>query len=191
VALHCTGKDHPERFVESLNGRLRDECLNEHLFRGMAAARRIIAVGRIDYSEHRPHTSLRGLPRTTLQPGPDRTTKSTESSYERGLIGQRHTQWLRVRGIVANWLANPNCCAVGSGRRHGALPSGQFGPTADCPALVEKRKNDVCSKPRSLSSKDTDGFLKAVVRSGSPPSAWLAEGPAPSIGKLLTARAVI
>jgi hypothetical protein len=29
-------------FVESLNGRFRDECLNEHLFRGLPAARRII-----------------------------------------------------------------------------------------------------------------------------------------------------
>jgi putative transposase len=48
-------------FVESLNGRFRDECLNEHLFRGMAAARRIIEEWRIDYNEHRPHTSLRGL----------------------------------------------------------------------------------------------------------------------------------
>ena len=35
--------------------------LNEHLFRGMAAARRIIEEWRVDYNEHRPHTSLRGL----------------------------------------------------------------------------------------------------------------------------------
>jgi transposase InsO family protein len=44
--------------VESLDGRFRDECLNENLFRGMAAARSIIEEWRIDYNEHRPHTSL-------------------------------------------------------------------------------------------------------------------------------------
>jgi putative transposase len=55
------GKPTQNGFVESLNGRFRDECLNEHLFRGMAAARHIIEEWRIDYNEHRPHTSLRGL----------------------------------------------------------------------------------------------------------------------------------
>ncbi|TIV13926.1 MAG: transposase [Mesorhizobium sp.] len=36
------GKPTQNGFVERLNGRFWDECLNEHLFRGMAAARRII-----------------------------------------------------------------------------------------------------------------------------------------------------
>ena len=45
------GKPTQNGFVESLNGRFRDECLNEHLFRGMAAARRIIEEWRIDYNE--------------------------------------------------------------------------------------------------------------------------------------------
>ncbi len=48
-------------FVESLNGRLRDECLNEHLFRSLPAARQLIEEWRIDYNHHRPHTSLGGL----------------------------------------------------------------------------------------------------------------------------------
>ena len=48
-------------FVESLNGRFRDECLNEHLFRGLSAARRIIEDWRADYNARRPHTSLGGL----------------------------------------------------------------------------------------------------------------------------------
>lgn len=55
------GKPMQNGFVESLNGRFRDECLNEYLFRGMAAARRIIEEWRIDYNQHRPHTSLGGL----------------------------------------------------------------------------------------------------------------------------------
>jgi len=46
-------------FAESLIGRLRDECLNEHVFVGLPAARRIIEAWRADYNAHRPHTSLR------------------------------------------------------------------------------------------------------------------------------------
>jgi putative transposase len=55
------GKPIQNAFVESLNGRFRDECLNEHLFRGLPMARRIIEAWRIDYNGHRPHTSLSGL----------------------------------------------------------------------------------------------------------------------------------
>ena len=55
------GKPMQNGFVESLNGRFRDECLNEHLFRGLSAARRIIEDWRTDYNARRPHTSLGGL----------------------------------------------------------------------------------------------------------------------------------
>jgi putative transposase len=55
------GKPTQNGFVESLNGRFRDECLNEHLFRGLTAARRIIEEWRTDYNARRPHTSLGGL----------------------------------------------------------------------------------------------------------------------------------
>ena len=55
------GKPTQNGFVESLNGRFRDECLNEHLFRGLSAARRIIEDWKTDYNARRPHTSLGGL----------------------------------------------------------------------------------------------------------------------------------
>jgi len=45
----------------SFNGRLRDECLNEHIFGNLAEARQIIENWRIDYNTERPHTSLGGL----------------------------------------------------------------------------------------------------------------------------------
>ncbi len=48
-------------FVESFNGRLRDECLNEHIFDNMRHARRLIATRRIDYNQNRPHSALGGL----------------------------------------------------------------------------------------------------------------------------------
>ncbi|WP_112062603.1 IS3 family transposase [Hyphomonas pacifica] len=55
------GKPTQNAFVESFNGRLRDECLNEHLFDSLGDARRIIEAWRIDYNTVRPHTSLGGL----------------------------------------------------------------------------------------------------------------------------------
>lgn len=55
------GKRQQNGFTESFNGRFRDECLNEHLFSSLSAARRIIEAWRIDYNTQRPHTSLNGL----------------------------------------------------------------------------------------------------------------------------------
>lgn len=52
------GKPMQNGYVESFNGRLRDECLNEHWFRGVSEARRIIEQWRTDYNEIRPHSSL-------------------------------------------------------------------------------------------------------------------------------------
>ena len=55
------GKPMQNGFVESFNGRLRDECLNERLFTSYRHARDSIEEWRIDYNVNRPHTSLDGL----------------------------------------------------------------------------------------------------------------------------------
>lgn len=55
------GKPTQNAFVESFNGRLRDECLNEHLFSSLREARALIEDWRIDYNTLRPHTALGGL----------------------------------------------------------------------------------------------------------------------------------
>ena len=56
------GKPTQNAFVESFIGRLRDECLNEHLFSTLAEARHLIEDWRQDYNTLRPHSSLGGLP---------------------------------------------------------------------------------------------------------------------------------
>jgi putative transposase len=58
-------------FVESFNGRLRDECLNEHVFTNLSEARAIIEDWRIDYNTNRPRTSLNGLTPTEFAARPD------------------------------------------------------------------------------------------------------------------------
>src|SRR2546425_3823416 len=60
VRLHFIepGKPVQNAFVESFNGRLRDECLNEHWFLTLADARRLIEDWRGDYKRSRPPSSL-------------------------------------------------------------------------------------------------------------------------------------
>ena len=52
------GKPQQNGFTESLNGKLRDECLNEHWFRDLQEARSILEDWRRDYNTVRPHSSL-------------------------------------------------------------------------------------------------------------------------------------
>ncbi len=55
------GKPLQNGLVESFNGRMREECLNEHLFPSLRHACRTIAAWRADYNHTRPHSSLAGL----------------------------------------------------------------------------------------------------------------------------------
>lgn len=64
VQLHfiCPGKPIENAFIESFNGKFRDECLNEHWFTGLNDARFTIEGWRQDYNNVRPHSSLGDLP---------------------------------------------------------------------------------------------------------------------------------
>lgn len=63
VKLHFIdpGKPMQNAYIESFNGRLRDECLNQHWFRDLREARQIIETWRQDYNQERPHSSLKHL----------------------------------------------------------------------------------------------------------------------------------
>jgi putative transposase len=56
------GKPVQNAYIESFNGRLRDECLNANWFTSLSDARRKIETWRKDYNEQRPHSSLNYLP---------------------------------------------------------------------------------------------------------------------------------
>jgi len=51
------GKPMQNGFVESFNGRMRDELLNETMFRNMAHARAVIRDWTADFNETRPHSA--------------------------------------------------------------------------------------------------------------------------------------
>ncbi|SKB71770.1 Transposase InsO and inactivated derivatives [Luteibacter sp. 22Crub2.1] len=63
VQLHLIepGKPKQNAYIESFNGRLRDECLNEHWFLSLLHARTEIESWRREYNEERPKKALGGL----------------------------------------------------------------------------------------------------------------------------------
>jgi len=52
------GKPTDNAFIESFNGRFRQECLNLHWFLDLADAREKVENWRVDYNKNRPHGSL-------------------------------------------------------------------------------------------------------------------------------------
>ena len=55
------GKPNQNAYIESFNGRFRDECLNEHWFANLTHARTLIERWRQEYNEERPKRGLGGL----------------------------------------------------------------------------------------------------------------------------------
>jgi putative transposase len=56
------GKPMQNGYIESFNGKFRDECLNEHWFQTLSQARAVIADWRRDYNEVRPHGTIGRIP---------------------------------------------------------------------------------------------------------------------------------
>jgi putative transposase len=69
------GKPTQNAFIESFNGRLRDELLNETLFTTLAQARAVLAEWRLDYNTVRPHSKLGGLTPAEMALTPPSTTE--------------------------------------------------------------------------------------------------------------------
>lgn len=52
------GKPVQNAYIESFNGKLRDECLNQNLYKNLEEAKDIIESWRVEYNHTRPHSSL-------------------------------------------------------------------------------------------------------------------------------------
>ena len=94
------GKPQQNAFIESFNGRLRDELLNETLFHSLAHARVALAAWRIDYNTVRPHGSLGNLPPT------DYATLSAPASQRDGSL--RDLGGYATRPVAASSQAGSN-----------------------------------------------------------------------------------
>lgn len=56
------GRPMQNGYIESFNGKFRDECLNEHWFETLPQAREVIRAWVQDYNEVRPHSSIGRMP---------------------------------------------------------------------------------------------------------------------------------
>jgi putative transposase len=91
------GKPQQNAFVESFNGRLRDELLNETLFSSLAHARELLAEWQDDYNTIRPHSGIGNLPPSTYarltasMMQQDGTLRCVEGSAPRPVASPSHT----------------------------------------------------------------------------------------------------
>jgi putative transposase len=88
------GKPVENAFIESFNGKLRDECLNSHVFVSATEAQRILAAWRADYNLVRPHSSLRDRTPAAVgamwvdSPEPRESTATKEDRIELEIAGR-------------------------------------------------------------------------------------------------------
>ena len=81
------GKPQQNAFIESFNGSLRDELLNEEMFDSLDDARRKLALWRYDYNNVRPHSSLENQTPAEAR----RTLEQSEGSAP-GALAQTKTE---------------------------------------------------------------------------------------------------
>jgi putative transposase len=87
------GKPQQNGFIESFNGRLRDELLNETLFRSLPHARAVLEAWRRDYNEQRPHSKLGWM---------------TPRDYASALFGETDRHAAQPDGSARRPLATPS-----------------------------------------------------------------------------------
>jgi putative transposase len=95
-------------YVESFNGRVRDELLNLEKFTSLTVAQVVVEAWRIEYNTYRPHSALGGLPRRVRgqldQHQPTRTliasgpptgipSQSWRNQLDHGSISRRHASF--------------------------------------------------------------------------------------------------
>lgn len=83
VHLHFIqpGKPVQNAFIESFNGKFRDECLNEHWFVTLQEAQLVIEAWRREYNEERPHSTIGDMtPMEFIQNHHDRAQTAQEST---------------------------------------------------------------------------------------------------------------
>lgn len=82
------GKPVENAYIESFNGKLRHECLNQHYFKTLEEAKRIIGNWRAWYNEFRPHQSLDGLtPIAFVQEWQDKNNNQTPEKLYLQTVG--------------------------------------------------------------------------------------------------------
>jgi putative transposase len=102
------GKPVQNAFVESFIGRLRDELLNETLFRSLAHTRAVLDAWRADYNTDRPHSRLGWMSpagyAAARRPAALRSTdgSASQTAANTARPPDSNRRWIKVGGDV-NW----------------------------------------------------------------------------------------
>ncbi|MBS0178321.1 MAG: transposase [Nitrospira sp.] len=91
-----SGKPVQNAFIESINGKFRDECLNEHCFLTPREAQLVIEVWWREYNEELPHSAIGNLTHGIHQP----PSQSVPDSAGLNFI----SRWCNKRGEVNSGL---------------------------------------------------------------------------------------
>lgn len=93
------GKPVENCYIESFNGRFRDECLNEHWFLTLEHARQIVEAWRVDYNTERPHSSLNDLtPEEFIQREREKALAEDSSKEALDSVNNSNSDWYNKRG---------------------------------------------------------------------------------------------
>ena len=123
IAWHyiAPGKPTQNAFAESFIGRLRDELLNETLFRSLPHARAVLEAWRADYNDDRPHSRL-GWMSPSIYAAARRSAalRSTDGS------AQRTAAITAQPGITTRQISNSDWIRKGGNVREGHPFAGDF-----------------------------------------------------------------
>jgi putative transposase len=95
------GKPQQNTFIESFNGRLRDELLNETLFASLGQAREALSLWLVDYNTVRPHSGLGNLTPAAYASAPN--TQRWGAALDRGLRRPPFRCFAEPTGLKSTW----------------------------------------------------------------------------------------
>ena len=130
VDLHFIepGKPNQNAYVESFNGRLRDECLNEHWFMSFGQARETIETWGLDYNAVRPHSALGDVTPQEVEDFRDLMRDSSRPSRQRGQCRPSHAKPRLAPGARSS-----------GGRRSGLFPESTFSSAEESTEQIRHR----------------------------------------------------
>ena len=121
------GKPMQNGLVESFIGRLRDECLNEHVFTSYRHARELIEEWRVDYNARRPHTSLDGLTPMEFANRSRQDHNQKPLTYGWGENGEQVTMGVTIRQFSST---HSDLATLGASPHGKKVKRTSYGPTS-------------------------------------------------------------
>ena len=147
------GKPAQNAYIESFNGRLRDECLNANWFTSLSDARRKVETWRQDYNQQRPHEFVELFAECRVcqeSNGDEGMRKASTRLPEQGLRPLLRTL---IPAEIENQLRTHIRIGTANGGTFRRITSGKSAQTVQCVAATDSRSMQISSvkeKPRTI-----------------------------------------